>query len=785
VRSRAAMRDTLPHSRVPESLPLHAAPLLVMMGITAYLAVYEYWLLRGSRGEPFHGWVALWSAVVFEFVAGRFLQRIAVEESHAAFGLRLQLAGGAAIAVLSVVMVRATNGASLRATWLRAFVVCGAVLAAVCIATPWFVTDHGAWGVDLLGVRYISPVVHPAALSFALLFAISTGACVRELARSRGTDGRRRRALRPLVVASGLAAANDLLLLMGIIRSTHLFEYVFVSLTITASFVVMLRVDDVRAQLESAVVERTAALREHQHQLEAALTAVRLTEARFRNLSAAALDGVLVHERGTIIDVNEAMARLLGTHASALVGRSIDSLVTASTRAAAIAVAEGDTATPVEAAILGSDGVEHPVELMGRRHHDGPRDVGVVAVREIAERKRMQAQLVLTDRLASLGTLAAGAAHEINNPLAYVTVNVELVRERLQSPDGITAAEGAGLVAALDRAREGCERIRAIVANLKALARGDALAMRPVDLASVLDGALRMVANELRHRARLVRNFAVVPPVLGDEGRLGQVFVNLLVNAIASIPDGDVATHEIEVSLALAADGQRVVACVRDTGAGIAPEAIDRVFDPFFTTRTQGQGMGLGLSICHSIVRACGGEIAVTSAQGRGSTFCVTLPCAALRNEVAEPLTEPVALLPFRRARILVADDEGDVADSIARALAEHEVRVASGGREAVALAGTGAFDLVLCDLMMPDLPGTGVYDALHAIDPELASRLVFVTGGAFSAGAREFLARVDNARLEKPVGVAALRSFVQQWLRARATPPRRSCEAEVEALGP
>jgi PAS domain S-box-containing protein len=746
-----------------------------MMGITAYLAVHEYWLWRGSRGEPFHGWVALWSAVVFEFVAGRFLQRIAVEESHAAFGLRLQLAGGAAIAVLSVVMVRATNGASLRATWLRGFVVCGVVLAAVCVATPWFVTDHGAWGVDLLGARYISPVVHPAALGFAPLFAISTGACVRELARSRGTGGRRRRALRPLVVACGLAAANDLLLLMGLIRSTHLFEYVFVGLTITVSFVVMLRVDDVRAQLESAVVERTAALREHQNQLEAALTAVRLTEARFRNLSAAALDGVLVHEGGTIIDVNEAMARLIGTHASALVGRPIDSLVTAGTRSATIAVLEGDTATPVEAAIVAVDGDEHPVELMARRHHDGQREVGVVAVRGIAERKRMQAQLLLNDRLASLGTLAAGAAHEINNPLAYVTVNVELVRERLQRPEPIAVTEREGLVAALERAREGCERIRAIVANLKALARGDALATRPVDLADVLDGALRMVGNELRHRARLVRSLADVPLVLGDEGRLGQVFVNLLVNAIASIPDCDVAAHEIEVSLAMATDGHHVVACVRDTGAGIGPEVIDRVFDPFFTTRAQGHGMGLGLSICHSIVRASGGEISVTSELGRGSRFCVTLPCAPARIDVAEATSELAAPLPFRRARILVADDEGDVADSIARALAAHDVRIASGGRQAVALASTGDYDLVLCDLMMPDLPGMGVYDELHAIDPDLASRLVFVTGGAFSPAAREFLARIGNARLEKPVAIAALRSFVQQWLSDRSSAPLRA----------
>ncbi len=763
------MRDTLPSSRVPDSLPLHAAPLLVMMGVTAYLAAHKYWLWRGSRGESFHGWVALWSALVFEFVVGRFVQRVAVEASHAAFGLRLQLAGGAAIAVLSVVMLRATNGASLRATWLRVFIACGLVLAAVSIATPWIVTDAGSWGVDLLGARYFSPVVRPAGLGFAPLFAFSTGACVRELARARGHGRGRRRALRPLVLACGLAAANDLLLLLGVIRSTHLFEYLFVGLTITASFVVMLRVDDVRAQLESAVVERTAALREHQHRLEAALTEVRLTEARFRNLSAAALDGVLVHERGTIVDVNEAMARLLGTHASALVGRPIDSLVTATSRAAVDAVLAGDAPTPVEVAIVASDGVEHPVELMGCRHHDGQRDVGVVAVRQIAERKRMQAHLLLTDRLASLGTLAAGAAHEINNPLAYVTVNVELVRERLLD---VEAARQDGLVAALDQAREGCERIRAIVANLKALARGDAIAAGAVDLVFVVETALRMVGSELRHRARLIRSFDAVPPVVGDEGRLGQVFVNLLVNAIASIPDGHAATQEIEVTLALSDDARHVVACVRDTGAGIAADAIHRVFDPFYSTRSQGQGMGLGLSICHSIVRASGGEIAVTSELGRGSRFCVTLPCAPPRVHVAELASEPAAPVPPRRARILVVDDERDVADSIARALAAHDVRIASGGREAVALASSGAFELVLCDLMMPDLPGMGVYDELHAIDPQLAARLVFVTGGAFSAQAREFLARIDNALIEKPVGVAALRSFVQQWLRAQDPVP-------------
>jgi signal transduction histidine kinase len=244
--------------------------------------------------------------------------------------------------------------------------------------------------------------------------------------------------------------------------------------------------------------------------------------------------------------------------------------------------------------------------------------------RDLTERMHIQQRLRIADRMASVGMLAAGVAHEINNPLAYVTANLGYLGEALKRLDPGTIDNAAELGDVLEEAHEGCERIRQIVRDLKMFSREDEAPSRPVELKRVLESSINMAWNEIRHRARLVKDFTEVPPVLAKESRLGQVFLNLLVNAAQAIPEGGADRNEIRVTLRSEAD--RVLVEVRDTGSGIPPETLPRIFDPLFTTKPVGIGTGLGLSISHSIVRGMGGEITVDSVIGKGTTFTVSLP---------------------------------------------------------------------------------------------------------------------------------------------------------------
>ena len=394
-----------------------------------------------------------------------------------------------------------------------------------------------------------------------------------------------------------------------------------------------------------------------------------------------------------------------------------------------------------------------------RRDPDG-RPLRVVgAYSDVTERRALQAQLLLADRMASLGTLAAGVAHEINNPLAFTIANLGF---------GLEEARRLGdrrpeLEQALAEAQEGASRVRDIVRDLKSFSRDDGDARGRCDVRQVLRAAVNLAQNEIRHRARVELDLGQAPPVTASERRLGQVFLNLLINAAQAIPEGAPERHSIRARTRTE-DG-RVVVEIEDTGAGIPPEILGRIFDPFFTTKPVGVGTGLGLSICHGIVAGLGGDIQVESEPGRGSLFRVRLPAgggdAAGAVAPSVPTTAP-------RARILVVDDEALVGRAVARILgAEHEVAAVTSGEAALAQLQAGpAFDLVLCDLMMPCLTGMDLFERVRQADPAAAARFVFLTGGAFTDRAREFLARVPNPRLEKPFDPDALRRGVAGLLR-------------------
>jgi PAS domain S-box-containing protein len=393
-------------------------------------------------------------------------------------------------------------------------------------------------------------------------------------------------------------------------------------------------------------------------------------------------------------------------------------------------------------------------------------DGGVVTAlrgvaRDTTARRTMEEHLMLADRMVSVGTLAAGVAHEINNPLAVVLAGLEFVSESL------VAVQAGGLDQlgeardALREAIEGAARVRSIVKDLKLFSRADDERRGPVDMRVVLDSSVRMAWNEIRHRARLTREYGDVPPVEANEGRLGQVFLNLLINAAQSIDEGRLATNEIRVTTATDPEGNVVVE-VRDTGCGMPPEVLGRIFDPFFTTKPIGVGTGLGLAICHRIVRGFDGDISVTSEPGVGSLFRVTLPRAKERGDTRQ------ASLPVpsvNHGRVLVVDDEPAIGTMIRRALGRDlEVRATTKAAEALAWVAEGQrFDVIFCDLMMPEVTGMDLFAELRRTAPDLAARVVFVTGGAFTQRAREFLDAVPNARLEKPFDLRSIQALVRE----------------------
>lgn len=396
----------------------------------------------------------------------------------------------------------------------------------------------------------------------------------------------------------------------------------------------------------------------------------------------------------------------------------------------------------------------------------------LVMVADITDRQTLHEQLMVSDRMASVGVLAAGVAHEINNPLTAVLWNLSASRADLVTLEGLvhalpdspvrTSASRAlaTLRTGLRDTAEAAERVRDIARDLKVFSRAQDDVSNPVDVVRVLESSLRMARTEIRHRATVKKDIHPVPPVMANESRLGQVFLNLVVNAAQAIDEGHADENEIVLATGLAGPGHLFVE-VRDSGCGMTPEVRERLFSPFFTTKPRGIGTGLGLSICRRIVTALGGEITVTSAPGAGSTFRVTLPTMAPAPPPAAGTRAPEtdAAPVTRRGHVLVIDDEPMILRTLSRFISQsHEVDVFERARPALERIAAGArYDVVLCDLMMPEMTGIEFYEAVTAIDPDQARAVIFLTGGAFTPRARDFLDRVENTRIEKPFKPAQL----------------------------
>ena len=496
----------------------------------------------------------------------------------------------------------------------------------------------------------------------------------------------------------------------------------------------------------------------------------------FRSLVESAADAILVSRHGRIVYVNRTLVEWLGYGAEDLLGR-----------VAAEAIVHPDESSVVqnrvERATVQPLGFQLPRRTLKLRRQDGGVALGdtvtvnaefegelasISVIRDVTEKQKLEQRVRQSERLASMGTLAAGVAHEINNPLAGIMANMEYVLDELRevferSPDLEDTQE------ALQESLQAAERIRKIVKGMKSFSRADAEEPSPLDLVDVLEVAIGMSRTEVRHRATLVKDYGSLPPVFADEGRLAQVFINLIVNAAQCYPAGDAANHPIHLVTRTDPDGNAMVE-VTDEGPGIPEEMRSRIFDPFFTTKDTGEGTGLGLSIAHGLIESAGGSLVCESEMGHGTTFRVVLPPM---DEAAEGPGEgcdgghadphPTTT----RSRVLVIDDEVIVGSAVRRALQkDHDVHVFQDAREALARVEAGdRYEAIFCDLMMPKVTGMEFFRRLQESAPAQAERVIFMTGGAFTPEARVFVDQLDRALLEKPFAAGAIREALQTLL--------------------
>lgn len=401
---------------------------------------------------------------------------------------------------------------------------------------------------------------------------------------------------------------------------------------------------------------------------------------------------------------------------------------------------------------------------------------GAVAVtRDVTAERQANQQLMISDRMASIGMMAAGVGHEINNPLSAVVANLEMAVAEMQTLAAEIGAERLGdLPGELNDARDAALRVRQIALDLKVFSAGHADDTSAVNVEDVLDSAVRMAWSQVRQRATVVRQYGRVPPASGAEARLGQVFLNLIVNAAQAIPEGRPDGNEIRLTTRVDDDGG-IVIDIADTGTGIPDQVMKKLFTPFVTTKPAGVGTGLGLSICLRLVKAMGGSITAETTPGAGSVFHVTLPAAATSAAAApdHAAAEAAPVTPAR-ARILVVDDEDMIGMILRRIFKAHDVTVLTNGRDALAAIESGRrFDAILCDLMMPRMTGIELHQALAAAYPDQARAILFLTGGAYSKETAAFLDSVPNPQMLKPFDVVKLRAALDTHLNARRSNDR------------
>jgi len=501
---------------------------------------------------------------------------------------------------------------------------------------------------------------------------------------------------------------------------------------------------------------------------------VKLSEQRYRDLFANAYDLIFILNQAlAITTINKVGQQLTGYDLSELLGRSLRTLCTPESWASAEPylrqLLAGQSVAPFELELVRRDGEPVYLEVSAQVIHNGAGLKGVHCIaRNLTERRRLEQQLLQSEKLSAIGQLVAGVAHELNNPLTSVSGYAQLLLRDERLP-----AESRQDI---EQIHAQAERAAKIVQNLLIFAREH----KPERTTGSVNEAIRRALALQQYQLR-VENIGVrleldpaLPSTTADFHQLQQVFLNLITNArYAMVQKGGGGTLTLRTSLepGLAGDPQIRIDVI-DTGVGIPERDLQKIFNPFFTTKPVGQGTGLGLSICFGIVKEHEGQIWAESQVGVGTCVTVTLPVrAALPSEAPTPVPAGEAEEPGASLRVLVVDDEEPVGALLERMLRTlgHRPMVVCSGKAALETLEREVFDAVLCDVKMPGLNGFDLLRAVRARNPDLAERLIFVSGDTLSPSTRTMLEQSGNLFLAKPFSIEQVRQIFNLLLKRRS----------------
>jgi PAS domain S-box-containing protein len=507
--------------------------------------------------------------------------------------------------------------------------------------------------------------------------------------------------------------------------------------------------------------------------------ALRQSEENFLTIIQNLPKGVMIIDDKNILFANRTLVKMLGfAAAEEFLGHPMLELIHPDYHDVAFEKSVNDAATgasapPLKIKLIGEKGKTVYVESSNIAIRFFGKNATLVFMRDITYQNKMEQQAVLNDKLATVGTLAAGVAHEINNPLSYVLGNLVFLKEQFADLKNHLRETGAKddfcvnllseMSDELSDIAEGGEKIREIVKGLKAFVHGSEEEVEKLNLNHVIESAINMTFHVIKQKARIEKELAVDLPILtANSGKLQQVFINLLINASQSIAGNHPADNKISVRTGRN-DGHLFVE-ITDTGKGIPENVLPRIFDPFFTTKAVGEGTGLGLSVCNEILKSYPGTIQVHSKVGKGTTFIVNLPLENGRNaaEIDHPSPK------MENGLVLAVDDEPGNLELLSRMLRkEYKVLTAFSGVEALLVLEKegGKVNAIVTDINMPDMSGIALYKAVAEKFPALAEKIIFVTGGAFNQETVEFFKTLPNPCLEKPFSREKLLKAIAPWV--------------------
>ena len=450
--------------------------------------------------------------------------------------------------------------------------------------------------------------------------------------------------------------------------------------------------------------------------------ALRRTADSFRTLIESSPDAVMVHRFGRLVYVNTALRTLLGYATDTqLVGRPFLDMVVPSQRESVTAHLKlsmaADSIVTDEVTLMRADGSTAIVEVRAMQIlFDG--EPAVVAMgRDMTERRQLQAQLLQADRLASMGRLAGGIGHEINNPLAYIMANLVYLSEELERTERTTPLPNyEEMRSAIGETRDGAARVREIVRGLTSFLRTDTAQISSIDVRTLMNSALQLTWNQLRSEVCITTDYQDVPLLKANEATLGQAFLNIIMNAAEAVRGNRNELQHINISIHF--EAAQVAITITDSGPGIDRAIVERVFEPFFTSKPTGQGTGLSLSVCHSIVTQLGGNISVVETNTPGCTMRVVLP-------VDDNGFEPSH--PQERLRILIVGRETPTLRTLQATLRGHILTLASSASGATPAAQARDFDLVICDEAAIENSIGNLLATLTTNQPRLTGRVLLL----------------------------------------------------------